>query len=154
VLFFQKLQKVRTDHSSLIELTACNTDEALDAQNDIISAPHVQLPMEPIISLSPACLSFRSPNSDSISSQESSSGPAPDWIHVSKISGLEGNHWQTFSGLATSEEQSLRGYLKVLAKQHLSGQADNVSLRQLALSYEDAQLPLLIPKDYSAISQD
>jgi hypothetical protein len=115
---------VRTDHTSLIQLIACNTDEALNAQIDI-SAPHVQLPMESIISLSPACLSLRSPNSDSISSLESSRGPAPDWVHLSKTGELEGNHWPTSSGLATWEEQSLRGYLKVLAKKHPSGQADN-----------------------------
>ena len=76
--------------------------------------------MKSIIPLSPACLS-RFPNSDSISSLESSRGPAPDW----KSGELKGNHWPTSSGLATSEEQSLRGYLKVLAKQHPSGQADN-----------------------------
>jgi hypothetical protein len=125
VRFFQTLQKVRTDHSSLIRLTAWNTDEALDAQNDIASALHVQLPMESIISLSPACLSLRSPNFDSISNLESSRGLAPDWIHLSKTGGIERNHWPTSSGLATLEEQSLRGYLKVLAKQHPSGQADN-----------------------------
>jgi hypothetical protein len=116
---------VRTDHSSLIRLTAWNTDEALDAQNDIASALHVQLPMESIISSSPACLSLRSPNFDSISNLESSRGLAPDWIHLSKTGGIERNHWPTSSGLATLEEQSLRGYLKVLAKPHPSGQADN-----------------------------
>ncbi|KAF8499225.1 hypothetical protein F5888DRAFT_1688664 [Russula emetica] len=102
-------------------------DEALDSQIDIVSAsaPHGQLSMESIVSLSPACLSLRSPNSDSISSLEPSRGPAPDCIYLSKTGGLEGNHWPTSSGLATWEEQSLRGYLKVLAKQHPSGQADN-----------------------------
>ena len=123
--FFQTLQKVRTDHSYLIQLIACYIDEALDAQIDIVSAPHVQLPMESILSLSPACLSLRSPNSNSISSLEPSRGPAPDWSYLWKTDGLEGNHWPISSGRATWEEQSLRGYLKVLAKQHPSGQADD-----------------------------
>ena len=116
---------MRTDRNSLIQHTACYTDEAIDAQIDIVSAPHLQLPMESIISLSPACLSLRSPNSDSISSLESPRGPAPDRIHLSKTGGFESNHGPTSSGLATSEEQSLRGYLKVLAKQHASGHTDN-----------------------------
>ena len=115
---------MRTDHSSLIQLTACNTDEALDAQIDIDSAPHVLLPMESIVS-SPACLSLPSPNSDSISGLESSRSSAPDWVHLSKTGGFEGNHWPSSSGLATWEEQSLRGYLKVLAKQPPPGQVDN-----------------------------
>jgi len=106
----------------LIILTACNLDEALDAQIDIVSAPHVQLPMESMTSLLPACRSLRSLNSDSISSLDSLRGPTPDWIHSSKTGGLEGNHWPTS---APWEEQSLRGFLKVLAKQHPSGQADN-----------------------------
>lgn len=105
-------------------LTACNSDEALNAQIDIVSAPHVQLPMESMTSLSPACRSLRSLNSDSINSLDSLRGPAPDWIHSSKTGGLEGNHWPTFES-APWEEQSLRGFLKVLAKQHPSGQADN-----------------------------
>lgn len=99
-----------------------NTDVALEAEIDIVSAPQVHLPVEPIISLSPAGLS---PNSDSISSLESSKSPTPDWIHTSKTGGLERNHWPTFSGLANCEEQSLRGYLMVLAKQPPSGQADS-----------------------------
>jgi hypothetical protein len=63
-------------------------DVALDAEIDIVSAPHVQLPVEPIISLSPAGLS---PNSDSINNLESSKSPNPDWIHPSKTGGLERN---------------------------------------------------------------
>jgi hypothetical protein len=123
--FFQISQKVRTDHGSLIQLTARNTDKALDTQIDIESAPHVQLPAESITSLSPACLSLRSRNSDTICSLESLRGPVPDWIHLSETGGLEGNHWSTSSGLATWEEQSLQGYLKVLAEHHPSGQADD-----------------------------
>jgi hypothetical protein len=98
-------------------------DDALDAQVDV--APHVQLPMESIISLSPAGLSLWSPNSDWNSNLEPSRSPAPDWIHPSKTGGLEGNYWSTSSGPATCEEQSLRGYLKVIAKHLPSGQADN-----------------------------
>lgn len=81
--------------------------------------------MGSIVSSSPACLSLRSPNSDSISSLESLRGPAPDWIHPSKTGRLGGSHWSTSPGQAAWEEQSLRGYLKVLAKQHPSGQVDN-----------------------------
>jgi hypothetical protein len=99
-----------------------NTDVALDAEIDIASAPHVQLPVESIISSSPAGLSL---NFDSISSLESSKSLNPDWIHPSKTGGLEGDHRPTSFGLATCEEQSLRGYLEILAKQPPSGQADN-----------------------------
>jgi hypothetical protein len=122
IYFFPIFQKVRTGHSSLMQFPVREIDVALDAEIDIVSAPHVQLPVEPIISLSPAGLS---PNSDSINNLESSKSPNPDWIHPSKTGGLERNPWPTFSGLATCEEQSLRGYLKVLAKRPPSGQADN-----------------------------
>jgi hypothetical protein len=101
------------------QLPVRNTDVAFDAEIDIVSAPQAQLPVEPIISLSPAGLS---PNSDSISSLES---PTPDWIHMSKTGELERNYWPTSSGLAMCEEQSLQGYLKVLAKQPPAGQADS-----------------------------
>ena len=125
VRIFHIFQKVRTDRDPLIQLTARNTDEALDAQIDIVSAPHVQLPAKSTTSLSPACLSLRSLNSDSICSLKFPRGPASDWIHLSKTGALEGNHLSTSSGLAPSEEQSLRGYLNVLAKQYPSGQVDN-----------------------------
>jgi len=60
-----------------------------------------------------------------IVSVESSRCSTRDWIHPSKTGELDGNHWPTSSGLPTYEEQSLRGYLKVLAKQPPSGQIDN-----------------------------
>lgn len=99
-----------------------NTDGALDAEVDIVSAPHMQLPAESIISLSPAGLSL---NSDPISSLESPKSPNPDWIHPSKTNGLERNHWPASFELAPCEEQSLQGYLKILAKHPSSGQPDN-----------------------------
>jgi hypothetical protein len=99
-----------------------NTDLALVPEIDIVSAPHVQLPVESIISLSPAGLS---PISDSIRSLESSKIPNPDWIHPPKTGGLEGNHRLTSFGPAFCEEQSLGGYLKILAKQPPSGRADD-----------------------------
>lgn len=99
-----------------------NTDGAHDAEIDKFSAPHMQLPGESIISLLPAGLSL---NSDPISSLELSKAPNSDWIHPSKTSGLESNHWPASFELATCEEQSLQGYLKILAKHPPSGQADN-----------------------------
>jgi hypothetical protein len=103
----------------LIQFPVRNTDGAHDAEIDKFSAPHVQLPGESIVSLLPAGLNL---NSDPISSLESSKAPNPDWIRPSKTNGLESYH--SFE-LATSEEQSLQGYLKILAKHPPSGQADN-----------------------------
>jgi hypothetical protein len=98
-----------------------NTDVALDAEIDVVFARHMQLPVESAFSL-PTGLS---PNSDSIISPESTRSHNPDWIHPSKSGGHEGNHQLGSFGPATCDEQSLRGYLRILAKHPPSGQADN-----------------------------
>ena len=145
---------MRIDYSSLIRLTACNKDGAFDAQIVIVSAPHVHLPMESIISLSPACLSLRSPNPDLISGLESSRSSVPDWIRLPKIGGPECDHWPTSSesGLVAWEEQSLQGYLKVLAKHPLSRQTDNDDERLPSPARSELRSPF--PADTEGLLRD
>lgn len=152
--FIQTLQKVRIDHNFLIRLTAYNKDEALDAQIAIISAPQMHLPMDSIIPLSPTCLSLRFPNSDSISSLESSRSPAHDCIRLSKTGGIECDHWPTSSesGLVAWEEQSLQGYLKVLAKHPPSRQTDNDDER--LTSPAPSELRSTFPVDTEGLLRD
>ena len=95
---------------------------ALDAENDIDSAPHMQLPMESIVSESPVGFSQ---NAFSTRGLESSNYLNPDWIYLPNTGGREDSQSLTYSGLAACEEQSLLGYLNVLAKQPLSSRADN-----------------------------
>jgi hypothetical protein len=58
---------------------------------------------------------------------EASGFSIPDWIHPSKTGGVDDpdKHSSTPSGPATCEEQSLHGYLNVLAKQPSLSRADN-----------------------------
>jgi len=81
--------------------------------------------MDSIVSVSPVGLS---PNAISIRSMEAPNCSIPDWIHLSKTGGVGDSDKRalTPSGLATCEEQSLHGYLNVLAKQpSLLSQADD-----------------------------
>jgi hypothetical protein len=82
----------------------------------------MQLPTESIVSISSVGLSQ---NAFSINSLESSNYSSPDWLHPSKTGGREDNQSLVSSGPAPCEEQSLRGYLNVLAKQPLSSRVKN-----------------------------
>ena len=93
----------------------------LDAESDVIVAPKLLLSTEPIITALPGT-SSSSQDTALITSLESSKNPSPDWIHSSKAGGLEDGHLSlagASSALMVCEEQSLRGYLSVLAKQPL-----------------------------------
>ena len=97
---------------------------SLDAESDVISAPHVQSPLDSIVSVSPVGLS---PNAVSIRSMDASNCSIPDWIRPSKTGGVDDSDKRSLtpSGLAMCEEQSLHGYLNVLAKQPSLSRADN-----------------------------
>ena len=114
----------------MVQFLIYQADVALDA--DIVPAPHMQLPMESIVSPS---LIGMSQNVFSIRSLESSNCSSPDWIYPPKTGRCEDNQSLAPSGLATREEQSLRGYLNVLAQQPLSsGVDDDMHLTSPALS--------------------
>lgn len=81
--------------------------------------------MDSIVSVSPASLS---PNAVSIRSMDAPNCSIPDWIHLSKTGGVDDSNERSLtpSGLVTCEEQSLQGYLNVLAKQpSVVSQADD-----------------------------
>jgi hypothetical protein len=115
---------IEGEHSPMlvVQIPTYQADVALDAENDIASAPHMQLPMESIVS--PSLIGL-SQNIFSMRSLKSSSCSSPDWIHPPKTGGCEDNQSLASSGLATCEEQSLRGYLNVLAQQPLSSRVDD-----------------------------
>lgn len=114
----------------------------LDADNDIISAPHENFSMESIVSILPAGLS---PNFASIRSLEGPNSSSPDWIHPSRTDGLEGYHVTAAPRLETCGEQSLPGYLNVLAKQPLL--RGDIEMRLTPPARSEVQRPSSWPVD-------
>ncbi|KAI0249531.1 hypothetical protein BJV78DRAFT_1226853 [Lactifluus subvellereus] len=100
-------------------------DVTLDAE--IIVAPKLQLPMEPIITALPGT-SSSSQDPALITGPESCKNPSPDWVHTSEASGLDLSLAGASFALAVCEEQSLRGYLSVLAKQSLLARPSHSTL--------------------------
>lgn len=105
-------------------LSERQVDGSLDIESGTISAPYMQSPMDSIVSVSPVVLS---PNAVSTRSIETSKCSVSDWIHPSKTVGVDDldNRSLTPSGLARCKEQSLHGYLNVLAKQPSLSRADS-----------------------------
>ena len=80
------------------------------------------MPAESVVSVSTVNL-YR--DSACIRIPETSDGSRRSWIRSSETGGLEANYLSASSGPAACEEQSLHGYLHVLAKQPLLAQAED-----------------------------
>ena len=131
---------IEGEHSSqlVIRPPVHQAGVAFDAEMDIVPAYHMQLSMGSIVSTSPVGLS---PDAVSRRSLEASTNwSSPDWIRPLETGELEDDHLLASSGLATCEEQSLRGYLNILAKQPLLSRADS-DMRLISPACSEPQRP-------------
>ncbi|KAH9969140.1 hypothetical protein BC827DRAFT_1168085 [Russula dissimulans] len=108
-------------------------DVAPDAEIGIVSASHVHMPEESVVSVSTADL-YRDSASASVRIPRISDSSRRSWIPSSETGDLEANYVSAFFGLASCEEQSLHGYLHVLSKQALARTVNDVPFASSASS--------------------